>query len=530
MYSAFFGLELAYRALSTYQTALDVTGHNISNASTNGYTRQVANIQTAIPLTINVDGKKLTLGTGSTLQNVTRARDSFIDRQFRWENSKYEYWATKKESLNMMEGLMNEPTEYSLSEDMSKFWNAWSELAKNPQNMGARSVLKERALTLVDTLHHIDQQITDLQGDLDTGIKVAVGQINTIADQIKELNIRIKNAEVSLDNANDLKDQRDTLIDELSKLVPVRVEESQDPNFTDRSVGIYKVIIGNTAAGAVNTLIDGQTIKRLTDPPPTTVDGFSRVVWEGSADSVDLGEQMGQLKAKLDLRDSYLKDFRSQFDALAKGIAAAVNVLHQNGQGLVAETGVDGSGNPIGIDFFTIADGSAEITAANIRINQIILDDINRIATGKIPLDTSTSPPTHAKDESGNDLVEAGDSSVALQIASFAQGWESIKTQISGDYFGAGGAKPVDASSFGDCYGAIIAKMGVDIQQAERMAEGQTTLVNHMSNQRESASGVSLDEEMANLIKFQKCYSAAARIVTMLDSIYEKILGMGVTR
>jgi len=530
MYSTFFGLELANRALSSYQAALDVTGHNIANANTKGYTRQLANIQAAKPLSIQAAGKQLTLGTGSTMDNVVRARDYYIDRQFRWETSKYEYWAGKQEALNMVEGLMNEPSEFSLHNDLDKFWTSWSELAKNPQNMGARSVLRERAMTLVDTLHHVDQQVTDLQHDLDASVEVTVKQINTIADQIKELNTQIKRAEVGLDNPNDLKDQRDALVDELSELVPVRVVETQDPGFTDRNVGVFKVIIGNDA-DVNNVLVNDQAVRHLQDPTPS-VAGFNRVAWEGldasvSTNWIDLGTDMGKLQANLEIRDQYLPAFRTQFDTLAAGIANAVNVIHKMGQGLKAETATNVDG-PVGIDFFTSSTGT--FTAASITVNSIIMGDVDRIATGEIPLDTSTVPPTHAKDSDGSDLVEVGDGSIALQIASLAQGWQTLQTQINSDVFGAGGAKPVNAASFGDFYGAVIAQMGVDVQQCERMAEGQSVLVNHMNNQREAMSGVSLDEEMVNLVKFQKSYSAAARLVTMMDTMLEKILGMGVTR
>ncbi|NLI94156.1 MAG: flagellar hook-associated protein FlgK [Peptococcaceae bacterium] len=841
MYSTFFGLELAQRALSTYQAALDVTGHNISNANTSGYTRQLANIQASTPLSIQASGKELTLGTGSTMDNVIRARDYYVDRQFRWETSKYEYWSGKQEALTMIEGLMNEPSEYSLHDDMDKFWNAWSELAKNPENMGARSVLRERAMTLVDTMHHIDQQITDLQSDLDASVAVTVKQINTIADQIKELNTQIKRAEVGLDNPNDLKDQRDALVDELSKLVPVRVVETQDPGFTDRSVGVYKIIIGNDA-DPNNVLVNDQAVRHLQDPPPN-INGFNQVVWadasgsavksgaavgapltindgdtlklnidgnsyvidlspikgtydgtagktladlaanlttqinavstaadvtvaytgghfevtSGSAGSgslidfetvtgstgrifndpaaltakagntgtaavtvtgtytgdgntltatykaatkavvtagsalsgaannfsvagssisinvdgggavaldlttlvnsatgsatydftdsgqrtefisdvqalinttslngkitvsmdsgnklvltstgtnsgaastiaisgvtgsgsllglaaatttgvnsgwiitdnatppntgtisgdngsnasavagltvttasasgladgdsftidltrpdamtklgfdteiasnwVDLGTDMGKLKADIEIRDEYLEEFRDQMDVLAQGIANAVNALHNTGQGLKTET--------TGIDFFT-GGTSTQITAASLTVNSTIMNDLDRIATG-----------------ARSSTLSVGDGRVALAIASLSQGWKSLNSQIGNNIFGVNGAKPVNAASFGDYYNAAIAQMGVDVQQSKRMAEGQSVLVTHMGNLRESSSGVSLDEEMANLVKFQKSYSAAARIVTILDSLYEKILGMGVTR
>jgi len=227
---------------------------------------------------------------------------------------------------------------------------------------------------------------------------------------------------------------------------------------------------------------------------------------------------MGELQANIEIRDQYLVNFRSQFDTFAEGMATAVNTIHQTGQGLEAE-GITG------IEFFTLIDDTQPFTAANITVNPLIRENLNRIATGTIPLDTTTDPPTHIQDDDGNDLLEVGDASVALDIASLSQGWEKLQA-----YLDPGDPMPLDAGSLGDFYGSVISQMGVDIQQAKRMAEGQSVLVNHMNNQRESVSGVSLDEEMANLVRFQKSYSAAARLVTMMDSMLDSLLGMGTTR
>jgi len=704
MYSTFYGLEIANRALSTQQASLGVSGHNISNSSNDGYTRQIANIQTSPTLTVTTSGRFLTLGMGSTMDTVTRARDSFIDRQFRTETSKYEYWSGRQSTLSVIEGMMNEPSSSSLSSDLNSFWNSWSVLANNPQNTGARSALMEETLTLVDTFHHLDQQITDSQGDLDSSVGAAVTKINTIAEQIRSLNIQIKNMEVTGDNPNDLKDQRDALVDDLAKIVPVRVLESRDPAFTDRQVGVYKLVIGNEN-DPNNVLVDDQMARYLQDPPPV-INGFSRVVWADSASAavnsgsavtvpieikdgdqiginidgvsytvdlsaiagtydgtpgktladlatnlqsaintvsgqtdigiaytgsnftvssglagagsliafeevtgslgrdfnvptamaadaantgtaaltaagiysgtgntltaaynggtglweltdnavpsntatglsvaglnltvtgtpvdgdtftldltindpmgdlgfstaiasndVDLGVNLGQLAAELDMRDNYLENFREQLNTLARGIAAAVNVLHRTGQGLETET--------TGIDFFTSENGSA-INAANIDVNVVIQENTNRIASG-----VKTA------------LVEKGDSSVSLAISSLANGWTDLQDIINQDVFGQNGAAPVTGSSFEDFYGALISNLGVNAQQAERMVEGQSVLVNQMSVQREALSGVSLDEEMTNLIKYQKSYGAAARMVTMLDSMFDNIMGMGVTK
>jgi flagellar hook-associated protein 1 FlgK len=525
MPSTFFGLEISRRALQTQQLAVDITGHNIANASTIGYSRQIANIQAADPWSMTENGHSISLGTGSVLDNIVRARDAFVDRQYRWETSQQNYWAGKQATLQNVEGLLDETSNNCLSSDLNNFWNAWSDLAKNPDNMGARAVVRERALTLSDSFHYIAQQVNDLQKDQDANVRVKIRQINDAARQIRELNIQINDAEIRGDSPNDLRDKRDSLVDDLAKLVGVRVNETRDPAFTDRQVNNYSIIIGNDSASPPQVLVDNCLVNLLQVPEAAGPDDkpFAAVCWaEGSkaGTALDLGGKMGSLQANIEMRDSYLPSFRGQFDSLAQGIAMAVNVLHKTGQGLAVSSG---------IDFFTLPDGSsptgaASVTAATITLNSAIEENAGLIATG-LNTDDSGSPLTE---------VVVGDSRVAQALSSLASGWSALQKQIQAHIFdplGANDLNPVPAASYGDYYGAKVAQLGVDVQQANRMKEGQDALVNQISNQRESYSGVSLDEEMTNLVKFQKSYSAAARMVTMMDDMLDTIVnGMGITR
>lgn len=513
MSSTFFGLEVSRRALASQQAALNTTGHNIANSNTPGYSRQVANLTATLPYTISSSGKAMSLGSGVSLDGINRARDTFVDRQFRGETTKQQYWAGRQDSLQKIEGTLNEPSENSLHSDMDKFWNAWSDLSKNPENMGARSVIRERALTLTESFHNIAQQVSDMREHLDSNVRVQVHQINSYGEQIKDLNDQIKRAEVAGDNPNDLRDKRDVLVDDLSEIVSVRVVETRDPAFTDRSVSSFKVIIGNENSAENNTLVNDSTLRLLEDPPPQEViSGYnsSLVVWRDDPNpvkkEVDLGNKSGLLAANIEVRDIDLPKVRAQFDILAQGIASAVNAAHKLGQGLTAEAGV-------GINFFTDGAGSSEITASNIALNFEIEEDLNRIATGTIPTDGTTT-------------VTVGDSSIAQAISSLSSGWDGMKSLLGADY-----EPPISGASFGDFYGSNVAQIGVNVQQADRMKAGQDVLVIHLLNQRESISGVSLDEEMTNLVRFQKSYSAAARMVTMMDDMLDTIVNrMGMTR
>lgn len=486
MNSTFFGLELSLRGLQAQQTALDTTGHNISNANTAGYTRQVANLQATSPQTILSLGRSLSLGTGVNVNTITRARDAFVDNQYRWESSKQGYWENRQTVLQNVEGIYNETSDNSLSSDLTNFWNSWSDLANDPENMGSRSVVRERAIALTASFQNLSQQISTQQSNVDSNVKVQITQINTYADEIESLNEQIKRAEVARDNPNDLRDQRDQLVDELSKIVSVKVVETKDPSFTDRDVNLYKVIIGNNAS-SVNTLVDDTTVRHLVDPPTTDSNGFAQVQWtdQPSTSTVDLGSEMGQLASNLDLRDTYLSEQLNQLNTLAQGVADTVNQIHQTGTNK--------------IDFFTASSGS--ITASTIQLNPTIESDLSQINTG-----TTTA---------------SGDGTVAQAISSLATGWSTATKPASMS----------SASSIGDYYSANIAQLGVDVQQATRMKSGEDVLVTNLTNQRETTSGVSLDEEMTNLVKFQKSYAAAARMVTMMDDMLNTIVtGMGVTR
>jgi len=500
MSSTFFGLELSRKALGSQQAALNITGHNISNANTQGYTRQIANLTATTPDTIPIAGRNLSLGSGVTLDTITRARDAFVDRQFRSENSKQQYWGAQQDSLTKVEDIINEPSDNSLSNDLNQFWTAWSDLSKGPENSGARSVVRERTLTLTDSLHALSTQISDRQNDLNSQVNVQISQINVYASQIKDMNDQIKRAEVSGDSPNDLRDSRDKLVDELSKIVSVRVTETRDPNFADRQVNIYKVDIGDETSP--QTLVnDGVVSKIVGNTNQSGLDiGFGKndittVQWatgapNGCSGSLVLGQNVGTLQANIEVRDTFLINLQGKYDSLAKGIVTAVNELHQSG---TTGTGITN----------TLFFDSAKLTASTISLASSIAGDINNIVTG---------------------LGAVGDGSIATSISSLSTGWSSllVTSQVAN--------KSTYGASLGDYYGATVAQLGVDVQQANRMKAGEDVLLTNVANQRESISGVSLDEEMTNLIKFQKSYSAAARMVTMMDDMLSTIMNMGITR
>lgn len=227
MTSTFFGLETAKRALTTQQSALYTTGHNIANANTPGYTRQRVNFATTSPFpspALNRPQIPGQIGTGVKAGDIQRMRDSFTDMQYRTESSKLGYWQAKSEMLSQMEGIMNEPSATGLSNSMDQFWNALQDMAVQPQNDGARRVVRERGISLASTFNYMANSLKAIQKDYRQEIDVSQDRMNSVLRQINQINKQIGSIEPHGYLPNDLYDERDRLVDELSTMVNIRVD------------------------------------------------------------------------------------------------------------------------------------------------------------------------------------------------------------------------------------------------------------------------------------------------------------------
>ncbi len=475
MSSIFFGLEIGRRGLQAQQRALDVTAHNVANANTPGYTRQEAVMAAADPIpvpSLHMPSGAGQLGTGVEITAIRRLRDAFIDLQIRNESRSLGYWEARQENLNKIEGIFNEPSDSGLQSVFELFWQSLEELSKNPESLAARSLVLERAQTLTETFNHLDSRLQELQQDLNATVKIKVDEINSLGRQIADLNQQILKIEVMGARANDLRDRRDLLVDQLAKIVPVQVQED--------GRGVLTVTLGGCP------LVQGAQLNRLgvveNDP------GFYDVVWE-TPKGREVAVDGGYLGGLLEMRDDYIPDLRKKLDNLAAEFAKEFNVIHSRGYDLNGDQGVNFfvNGEKTAPDDIT-----ADITAGNIALNPELLGHPEKIAAAT--------------------QIEKGDGSNALDLA-------GLKHQTI-DGLG---------TTFDDYYRSMIGVLGVDAQQAVRMKENQELLVSQLENNRQAVSGVSLDEEMINMIKFQHAYSAASRLITALDEMLEIIINrMGV--
>ncbi|GAB7389197.1 flagellar hook-associated protein FlgK [Bacillaceae bacterium] len=485
MRSTFHGLEIGKRALYAQQSALSTTAHNIANANTEGYTRQRAVMQAANPIPypgMTNDRAPGQIGTGVEVIQLQRIREGFLDLQFRGENVKLGYWEAKSDTLSKLEAIFNEPSDTGLQNTLDRFWQAWQDLAKEPESLAARDVVRQRGIAVVETFKHLAQSIDQHKADVANVIAVKVMEINSLAEQIKDLNAQIANIVPHGYQPNDLYDKRDVLIDRLSKLVDVSVKENSD--------GTVDVSL-NLEDGTTQSLVAGTTFTEL---EVNNNAGVLSVRVKGTATGLALPEQRGELAGWLDSHNVVLTEMRQKLNTLAETIVNEINSVHQTGYNLddIKNGGQDK--NP----FFDISGSPPD--ALTMTVNQAILDSLDNIAAAQ------EDPPGSGTSSEGN-----GENAQAIAALKFKV------LNISGNQ-----------STIDDFYRGMIAKVGVESQQAQRMRQNAEVLVNQVDTRRQSVSGVSLDEEMANMIKFQHAYNAAARMITAVDEILNKVInGMG---
>ncbi|HOP06913.1 MAG TPA: flagellar hook-associated protein FlgK [candidate division Zixibacteria bacterium] len=405
------------------------------------------------------------VGTGVTATDIRQVKDLFLGDQYRQENKSLGQWSYKEKTLSQIEALYSEPADDTLSDRLNEFWSAWSDLAANPDSSSVRTEILSQANTLINSFHDMSSQLTRLQSSIDSDLVATVSEINLMLSDIASLNHEIKVAEVGGVDANDLRDARDLVIDELSGYLDVNTHESSN--------GDMIVYVGSMA------IVDGNEPHYI-EAQTENVDGNPRhiLVWEGT--DIEVRNTNGKLKGIIDSRDDIIPEQLEELNLLAEAVVTQVNALHETGTASSGQTAVS---------FFD----PNYTNASDIRINTAITLDESLIMSGT----------------SG----EEGDNRVALEIADLAD------------------ARVLDngASSISDYYNSMIGSLGVMTYEAQSFTSNYELLVNQVENARQSVEGVSLDEEMTNLVKFQHAYDAAARVITTMDEALDTVIsGMGI--
>ncbi|MBE0466177.1 MAG: flagellar hook-associated protein FlgK [Candidatus Desulforudis sp.] len=227
---SFLGIEIARRSLLGHQRALTTTAHNIANINTPGYSRQEAVLQTTLAISYPsvFSPRPGQLGTGMHVTEIRRFRDAYLDRQVREANSAIGYWSGMETALQRVEAVLPEPTDFGIQALLGDFFSAWHYLAQDPDNPGSKAVVKGAAETLANSLSLAHYSITNIREDLDGLFDKHLERINSLGQQISELNWEIAYQRNAGANPNDLLDRRDYLLEELAKLADTTVTVPAD--------------------------------------------------------------------------------------------------------------------------------------------------------------------------------------------------------------------------------------------------------------------------------------------------------------
>jgi flagellar hook-associated protein 1 FlgK len=510
MRMSFSGLEIALSGLYTSQKALDIANHNISNAATPGYTRQVGEISANKAYTV-YDGSGM-VGTGSQLTGITQIRDSFLDYRYWSESCTSGEWNVKETALEDFESLFNEqPSNTGFTKVMNDFYTSLQDLSSDTGNLSTRAAVKEKAVSLAKYFNNMASNLKQSQRDDNLSVKSKVDEVNSYAQQIRDLNELIYKTELDKNVANDLRDKRQLLVDKLSKIVDVKVDEKtygtlgngvEDKRFSVTINGIALVNHTN-----VNEIV--YTQRAPADRQNTTdIDGLYDIKWK-DGNSIKLTG--GELKAYIDIRDGNgdttsgsknaykgVPFYMEKLNTFAKTFAESLNEGMGTDKGFADGYGLDGS---TGIKLFT-ANGSSSasftdystITAENIGVSQDILDTKGLY---KIPASSTIS-------QTGNNLVIE----------------DILKQRHNSTMF--------DEGTPEDYMKSLAANLAVDSKEANDMNKAQSLVVKQVQSRRDQVSGVSLEEEMTNVIKYQQIYSASAQLISVMNQIYDvTVNGLG---
>lgn len=463
MSGLFQGLEVGKRALLTHQLSLSTIGHNMANVGTAGYTRQRTRVSSATPIEL----ANYNVGNGVTVQSIEHIRDLFLTSQYRRENKSLGEWNYKEKTLSQIESFFAEPSDNSLGDTMNKFWDSWSSLASGDADSSTpRNQILSDATTMINSFHSLDNQLRQLLATTDHDVEMRVNEINLYTRQIANLNRLVASEELGGKHANDLRDQRDLLIDELSKLIDVTTREKSNGTTTVFISGLAVVENDDTFELGTNVVKSG------------TNSAIREIIWKDTKTKVKITG--GETKGLLEMRDKIVPGYIERLDELAAAIVEEVNAVHRAGTDLHGNTG---------LNFFD----PANTTAATISLDTQLANDSSRIAASL----------------SG----EIGDSSNALAI-------HDLRNMLIMDS---------GSATVSDSYNSLVGKVGVQTNEAMTYKANYETLMQQIEISRQSVQGVSLDEEMANLTKMQHAYNAAARVITVMDEALGTLIqGMGV--
>jgi flagellar hook-associated protein 1 FlgK len=539
-------LNTAKLGLLSQQQAMQVTGHNIANVQTEGYSRQELRFE-AIP------------NSGVRVAEIKRSHDEFIYSQILGESDSHGRYQVRKDVFEQLEQLLGENNGQSLNGSFSNLFSGLQDVATNPTGLPERSNLIAEAQTLSSVFNNLGESLSQIQQNLDSTISVEVAKINTIAQGIGALNKSIHANESSTYKTNDLRDQRDQKVKELSELIDLNFDAEQDGQISLTMKDGTPLVL-QSSVFTMNTLANGNN-KSFLDIG--VLDG------EGNNKNVTSSLTGGTIKGFLEMRDVEVEGLKDKLDRLAAGFIQEFNEIHQQGFGIDGSTG-NNFFNPLKTTVVNNVNntGSSKLTAANGDPSNISIDKYEITFTGSNSISlqnlttgassgtfTFTSGSTFnlangfAVTISGAPAV--GDS-YKLSASESAAKQFSVSSKIlsNSNKISAGLNTRTDGGNaraltdlqsklvfdnvtlkagsgtftFDEFYSSIVSTVGIQSYASRNTLSQKDGILLQLNTRRESISGVSIDEEMINMIKFQQAFNAAARLIGVAEEMMDNLI------
>jgi len=498
MRSTFYGLEIAKTGLFTAQNQLDITGHNMSNASTVGYTRQRLSTE-ALPPSVGArfvaEDVKGTAGRGVSTICIDQIRNPFLDYQYRKENAASSRINAKEQYFEYVESLFNNELDEmdkstGLTNIFKGFYNSLYALTEAPADQEIRANVKQNAIKLTESMNYYYSKLMEQQDTLNESVRITVDEVNEISSQIAELNKQIYGYEMNGAKANDLRDKRNTLLDTLSGIVKIDTYEDINGQLVVKTGGRTLIHHGSASMLAVN--------KDVENPIGADEPKLYGIYWaddEGKPTNAALEVEGGALKGYLEIRDGNsesevgIPQVMKLLDEVCEKVVKQFNETHRKGYNI--PQGNDTTRNEI--DFFD----PKGLRAKDMKLSSDIMQDVFNIAVSDMPVSVD-----------GEENDQKGNAKIALALCDLI-----TKTDADG--------KPDNLNSK---YKEMLSTISLELNHIHTTADSQTVMKAHIEAQRKSISDVSLDEEMTNLVRFNHSYKAASRMITTMDEGLDTII------
>jgi flagellar hook-associated protein 1 FlgK len=455
-------LNIAKDALLTHQTAINLTGANVANVDTPGYSRQRPIFQSVGSIDMGTGQIQI----GVEIEQIQRMYDQFLEVQINEQIHGFGYDETRKEQLERIEIIFNETQGGGINELLNEFWNAWGDLSENPSGQPERVALVSVSENLAYMFRSYGNDLISIQDNANAQVYDLVNQVNDYLTDIADLNEKITQMTTGRGDTNDLRDKRSELMKGLAEII--------DYQYLEDAAGSVNIFLSNGTS-----IVEGDRTWQLDVTANPANSFYYDIVLADDPDEVSINSIItnGQMAGLIEIRDTTAADYLNRLNNLVASIVSEVNTQHQLGYDLDQN---------LGGDFFD----STMTEAKDMCVSADILADINKIAASE---------------------TVNGDGGNAISMGAL----KDTDVTIAGE-----------TATFNSHYSSLMGLIGQDVADGSRRYDHSSSLMDQLLNKKESISGVSIDDEMVNLMQYQMGYSSAAKLCSVADELIDTLLSL----